>query len=309
MTLGSRTLFRIIGLDDRAAPIGPKLIQRSDNGLKIHGRYLDTGQCEVLYWQRNTRIEKTFPCLKGWNVGQWLRFLHTSACLIMELYDRIEQILENLRPAFSRRAAFDWFVLLLWATLLTAQAPAITTYVNALGLSECYYHQALHWFRSEAFSIDKLCYLWSDWLATHPNTKRLKGQLVYVGDGLKVSKEGLKMPGVKRLHQESANVSKPEWIRGHYFSALGLLIGRAEALFAAPCIVKLHDGVEAVHEEGTLVEKMAAIAVGCVVAGSYILLDAYYAASPVLKIFRGNMLHLITRVRSNTVAHAPPYCG
>jgi hypothetical protein len=52
--------------------------------------------------------------------------------------------------------------------------------------------------------------------------KKLNGQLVYVGDGIKVSKEGRKMPGVKRLQQESANVSKPEWIRGHYFSALGI---------------------------------------------------------------------------------------
>jgi hypothetical protein len=47
---------------------------------------------------------------------------------------------------------------------------------------------------------------------------------VYVGDGIKVSKEGRRMPGVKQLHQESGNVGKPEWIRGHYFSALGLLL-------------------------------------------------------------------------------------
>jgi hypothetical protein len=44
-------------------------------------------------------------------------------------------------------------------------------------------------------------------------------------------------------------------------------------------IVKLHDGVEAVHEEGTLVDKMAAMFVGFAVPGSYILLDAYYAVN------------------------------
>ena len=43
---------------------------------------------------------------------------------------------------------------------------------------------------------------------------------MYVGDGIKVGKEGRKMLGVKRLHQESEDVSKPEWIRGHYFNAL-----------------------------------------------------------------------------------------
>jgi hypothetical protein len=46
---------------------------------------------------------------------------------------------------------------------------------------------------------------------------------VYIGDGIKVGKEGRKMPGVKRLHQESGDVNKPEWIRGHYFSALGIM--------------------------------------------------------------------------------------
>ncbi len=223
--------------------------------------------------------------------------------LIMELYDRLEQIISELRPAFSRETTFNWFVLLLWGTMLSTQSPAVTTYLNALGLDEGYYHQALHWFHSSAFRVDNLCYYWSEWLRRHPNTKKLNGQLVYVGDGIKVSKEGRKMPGVKRLHQESANVSKPEWIRGHYFSALGILMGSAGAIFATPTIVKLHDGVEDVHEEGTLVDKMAAMFVCFAVPGSYILLDAYYAAKQLVKTFREQGLYLITRVRSTTVAH------
>jgi hypothetical protein len=46
---------------------------------------------------------------------------------------------------------------------------------------------------------------WGKWLAGHPSVRRLNGQLVYVGDGIKVGKEGNKMPGVKRLPQESMN--------------------------------------------------------------------------------------------------------
>ncbi|EKV00928.1 hypothetical protein Lepto7375DRAFT_3066 [Leptolyngbya sp. PCC 7375] len=37
----------------------------------------------------------------------------------MELYERIEQIIVTLRPAFSREATFQWFVLLLWGARLT----------------------------------------------------------------------------------------------------------------------------------------------------------------------------------------------
>ena len=147
---------------------------------------------------------------------------------------------------------------------------------------------------------------WGRWLGEHPNTRRLKGQRVYVGDGIKVSKEGRKMPGVKGLDQESEDVSKPEWIRGHYFSALGLLLGAGQALFATPIGLKLHDGIEAVEADAiaTLVEKMAALCVQFMVEGSYAILDAYYASVKVLKPFREHGLHLISRARISTVAHA-----
>ena len=61
----------------------------------------------------------------------------------MELYQRLEQILGALRPAFSREAAFRWFVLLVWGVLLNTQPPAVTSYLNAIGLGEGYYSQAL----------------------------------------------------------------------------------------------------------------------------------------------------------------------
>jgi hypothetical protein len=226
----------------------------------------------------------------------------------MNLYQRIEQILQELRPVFSREATFEWFVLLLWGVLLSTQPPAVTSYLNTLGLGEGYYHQALHWFHSSAFEVDQLCQRWGAWLSRHPAVVRLQGQRLYVGDGIKVGKEGRKMPGVKGLHQESGDVSKPEWIRGHYFSALGLLLGVGEAVFAVPIAFKLHDGIEPVEGQGpvlSLVDKMAKLCVTHLVAGSYVVLDAYYAAAKVLQSFRQHELHLISRVRSSTVAYAP----
>jgi hypothetical protein len=224
----------------------------------------------------------------------------------MELYSRLEQIMLEMRPAFKRETTFEWFVLLLWGALLTTQPPAVTSYLNGLGLSERYYHQALHWFNSSAFRVEVLCYQWSQWLEQHPKTHQLNGQRVYVGDGIKVAKEGLKMPGVKGLHQESDNVSKPEWFRGHYFSAFGLLLSEAQALFAVPIIIQLHDGIEPVEDnaDGTLVDKMATLCVQFAAQGSYVLLDAYYATANVLKPFREHGLQLISRVRISTVARA-----
>ena len=225
----------------------------------------------------------------------------------MGLYTRVEQIIVTLRPVFSREASFEWFVLLLWGVLLTTQPAAVTSYVNGIGLSEGYYHQALHWFHSSAFSIDGVCYRWGCWLRSHSHRHRLRGELVYVGDGIKVGKEGRKMPGVKALHQESENVSKPTWIRGHYFSALGMLLGTGNVLFATPIILKLHDGIPPVEGDAsaTLVEKMASLCVRHMAKGSYGLLDAYYASVKVLKPFRENGIHLISRARITTVAWAP----
>jgi DDE superfamily endonuclease len=224
----------------------------------------------------------------------------------MELYHRVEQILEALRPVFRRQAAFEWFVLLLWGVLLNSQPAAITSYLNTIGLGEEYYHQALHWFHSSAWNVAALCQCWGKWLATHCSGHRLNGQLVYVGDGIKVGKEGNKMPGVKRLHQESADVSKAEWIRGHYFGALGLLLGAGEALFAVPIAIQLQDGIEMVEtEQPTLVDKMAALCVRLMPSGSYAVLDAYFAAANLLSTFRQHNLHLISRVRRTTVGYAP----
>ena len=109
----------------------------------------------------------------------------------MELYARIEQILSKLRPAFSREVPFEWFVLLLWGTLLSHQPAAVTSYLNGLGLDESFYGRALHWFNSQAFRIDEVCERWGRWLSAHPQTRTLRGQRVYAGDGIKVSKEGV----------------------------------------------------------------------------------------------------------------------
>ena len=105
----------------------------------------------------------------------------------MELYARLEQILGALRPAFSREAAFRWFVLFVWGVLLNTQPPAVTSYLNALGLGEGYYGQALHWFESGAFSVEGLCRRWGGWLSEQAHVHRIQGQRVYVGDGIKVA--------------------------------------------------------------------------------------------------------------------------
>jgi hypothetical protein len=43
---------------------------------------------------------------------------------------------------------------------------------------------------------------------------------VLIGDGIQVAKSGRKMPGVKKLHQESESNAKLEYIFGHSWQAI-----------------------------------------------------------------------------------------
>jgi hypothetical protein len=143
-------------------------------------------------------------------------------------------------------------------------------------------------------------------LSGHNHVKRLKGQLVYVGDGIKIAKEGRKMPWVKKLHQESDNVTKPEWIRGHYFGAISLFLQSGQALIAVPVGFEIQDGVEKTDKNSlSLVDKMSRFCRDYIQAGSYVILDAYFASKNLIKEFRTDSLHLITRVKINTVARVP----
>ena len=63
----------------------------------------------------------------------------------------------------------------------------------------------------------------------------MEGNLhVLVGDGVKQSKEGRRMPGVKKLFQESENSAKPDYIHGHMFGGLGILAGAAHSWACIP---------------------------------------------------------------------------
>ena len=216
------------------------------------------------------------------------------------------QILGSLRPVFSRYAAFEWFVVLIWGIILCTGHPAITSYLNAVGLKQDCYSQALNWFHSSSWNVGKLSLPWHEWLVNHPQVHRLKGQPVYVGDGIKVSKEGRKMPAVKKLHQESENVTKAEWIRGHYFGAITLLLKAGSCLQAVPVTFELQDGIKTTKDdETTIVDKMTGLCKKIIKSGSYIVLDAYFASKTLLSELRESNLHLITRMRINTVAKHP----
>ena len=69
---------------------------------------------------------------------------------------------------------------------------------------------------------------------------RKNGRVLIMGDGLKAPKSGKKMPGVKRLRQESGSNTKPKYISTQ---AIAILVSGLKTVFAVPCIGRIHDGL------------------------------------------------------------------
>lgn len=117
------------------------------------------------------------------------------------------------------------------------------------------------------------------------------------------------MPGVKSLHQESGNNSKPEFIMGHSYQAAGLLVEGASGPACVPLASRLHEGVRASPpERRTLLTRMIALVLGLADAlGKPVTLvaDAYYGNGAIIRPLLARGHHLVTRARSNCVAYEP----
>ena len=224
----------------------------------------------------------------------------------MVLVRAAESMVRRFRPAFSRQATFDWFVLVLFAMLLRLEVAGVTSFVRALGLAPVEYHNLLHFFHSTATSARELSRLWFEIALSDAPVVKLRGRIVALVDSIKVAKEGRKMPAVKWQHQESENNTKPEFIRGHYWGGLSLLVRRWTQLFALPIRFEIQDGIKtSPSEKGSLVDKMATMIGGTLSTFAYVIGDAYYLSRKFLValVLKGH--HFIGRARSTTVGYEP----
>lgn len=229
----------------------------------------------------------------------------------MPLWFEWFRCVQLLRPACSRHRTFVWMTLALAGLCIRADLAGVSSLVRALGLRALAYRSFLNLFHSPALKLETLSSCWAQAVLRLFTPFRLNGRLVFIADGLKVAKEGLKMPAVKKLHQSSANNSKPQYIFGHSFQALGLLVcGPLGHLCCVPLLSHIHEGVVfSNRDQRTLLDKLALLflsVVGSIDAPAAILVaDAYYASGKIIKPLLKLGYHLITRLRDNAVAYYP----
>ena len=232
----------------------------------------------------------------------------------------INSTLSSFRESFTRASTYKWFVTIVIGMMVRKDDLGVTSLIRALGLKPVY--EALdRFFRSDAWKLQGLEQKWRSIVATAAPLERYKGAAVLPGDGIKVSKEGRRMPGVKRLHQESDNSGKAANIMGQMYGSVGVLAAAGGKTFCIPLACELHDGVKEIlsWEEGEKVRQsshtveMISLAhrMTDVFPGAIALLDRYFLTVPALKRLdacnaEGGGLKAIIMAKSNAVAYEEP---
>jgi len=221
------------------------------------------------------------------------------------------RIVQRLRPACHRTVTFLWLAVVLAAFCLRPDLAGVTSLVRSLGLADGAYYCLLHFFHSAALPLDALTAAWLQAvrLLLGRRLVRRNGRPVALVDGLKRSKEGRKMPGVKCLHQESNCNAKAPFIMGHSCQAVALLVQAGSVCLGMPIAARIHEGlVWSNRDRRSLLDKLGQLLLGLGWGEALtVVADAYYAAGKFARSLLRHGHHLVTRVRSNAVAFfAPP---
>ena len=233
----------------------------------------------------------------------------------------IDKILCHFESCFSRKASFRWFVMITLGLMLRSDKLGVTSVIRDLALCPGCYGSMIHFFRASSWSLESLRLRWFSAVKEYAPLYKEGSFHVLVGDGVKQSKEGRRMPGVKKLFQESENSAKPEYIHGHMFGGLGILAGSARSWACIPLSIRLHDGLQAARQwKGAAVSGASHVVQmvedayhACLTFGnSLLLLDRYFLTVPVLKRLQslnsnGNVrMEIITKAKKSVVAFEKP---
>lgn len=226
----------------------------------------------------------------------------------MELWTTWFSIVIRLKGAFSRQATFFWFITVTAAMTVRNNdfLGGVSSLIRSIWLERKCYQLILDFFHSTAVDLTKLKLLWCQCCFQILPLVKVNDRCILVADGTKPAKSGKKMPGVKLVHQESEDNSKPEFIMAHMCQSVGVLIQGVACVFCCPLATEIHEGVVfSNRDKRTLHDKLMALIFRLQISnGWYLVADAYYANKSIVLLLPENR-DLISRVRHNAVAHEP----
>jgi hypothetical protein len=234
----------------------------------------------------------------------------------------LNEILANFREYFSRQASFNWFVIIIIGLMLRSDSLGLTSIIRDLNLSHSSYATLIHFFHASSWTLETIANKWIQVVKSFAPIYKEDGITILIGDGIKASKEARKMPGVKKLHQESENSSKREYIFGHMFGGIVVLAGNSSKMFCIPLLINLQDGVKTIRSWVQPEEKHESHIVQMIQNGfsiakilgekSILLLDRYFLSVPALIALNklnkenGSPLQIVTKAKKSCVAYEQP---
>ncbi|MBQ3797755.1 MAG: hypothetical protein II842_16010 [Butyrivibrio sp.] len=241
----------------------------------------------------------------------------------------IESVLLSFRGCFHRLGSFKWFTVIISSLLVRSDHLGVTSAIRDLNLSSKCYETMLNFFRSSAYRISDIRLQWYKTVISKAPIYRVCERAVITGDGVKQSKEAVHMPGVKKMAQESETCSKPEFIHGHMFGAIGIVVSNSFKRFCLPLKVNIQEGLKtmASWEEArgivdisdkSHVEQMieSGFEVARIIGKSFFLLDRYFLTKTAIQLLDvlnsaeatdENLIEIITKAKTNCVAYRRPY--
>lgn len=230
--------------------------------------------------------------------------------------------LAAFRSCFSRKRTFELFVIIIIGLLFRYDTLGVTSIIRCMNLKEDLYESLIHFFKSTAYNLSDLKKVWYQIIAQSEHLYHTEdGRVLLLGDGTKVPKEARRMPGVKKLHQESENVGKEAYIFGHMYGGLAAYASNDTQAFAIPLSMEIQDGLsetanwkegEETRSESHVVRMISNAYDAAKQLGSALLvLDRYFLTVPVLKMLKSlnsteHKLHIITRAKGNCVVYDDP---
>ena len=241
-----------------------------------------------------------------------------------KVWEYVNSVLMEFRSCFSREAAFKWFIIVMIGFMLRSDHLGVTSIVREFGYnSDLLYQDLIHFFHSAAWKLADLQDKWLEIVQQSDAVYNGFDKPLLIGDGQKKAKEGKHMPAVKKMHQESGDSSKPEYMMGHLFGGLGIAIGNGIKQFCVPLSMTIQDGNKPILEwmgseyandsHVTCLVRQACKAAAKMVKECYLLMDRYFLTAPALAAMTeeaekagGSFVTLITRAKSDCVAYKKP---
>jgi len=231
------------------------------------------------------------------------------------MYQLINDIVTQFRECFKRQKTWQWFVCIVLGFMIRIDHRGVTSTITALRLKPGLYHTLLHFFRSKAYKVSELYQKWVAVVLKYAPLYHESKRLVILGDHIKISKEGRRMPGIHKHHQDSQNSGKAAYIEGHNFGQISALITNGVVTRSIPLMGELQESSRKSGGKSLIVQMitLAGKAASVLKKPAIVVLDAYFCggttwetADEIADSHSNRVLEIVTRAKSNTVAYHEP---